>query len=67
MTPRPEIRKALITLGWSHSQFATRVGWSEGMVRHWMSGKFVIPPDVEAWLLRRAQSLRDDPPPRRDQ
>ena len=59
-------------LGWSQRGLAAYTqahgtpGWSEGTVRRWMRDPDANPPEeLDEWLWRRAQAMRDDPPPPR--
>lgn len=64
MTPTQR-RHCLETLGWSQRGLAAQLGWDEGTVRRWMRDGGDAPPEVDAWLERRAQAMADDPPPDR--
>jgi hypothetical protein len=50
-------------LGWSQRGLAAFLGFDESTVRRWMRDGSDAPPEVDAWLERRAQAMVDDPPP----
>jgi hypothetical protein len=62
VTP-PRRRECLALLRWSQRCFAAAIGWDEGTVRRWMRGEGQAPPEIDAWLERRAISFAEDPPP----
>lgn len=66
MTPTQR-RACLDALGWSQRGLARILGRHERDVRRWFVdsgfGHWAVPPDIDAWLNRRAAAMRDDPPP----
>ena len=62
MTPAT-LKDTLLALGWSSRQLGAMLGLHPSTPGNWLLGRSAVPPDVAAWLERRAQSLRDDPPP----
>ena len=63
MTPE-RFRACLDALFWSGRLLAALLDIDERQVRRWASGQYEIPPDIAAWLERRAQAMEADPPPR---
>lgn len=63
-----EIRVALATLGWSTRHLARVLGLPESTPSNWTAGRYAIPAEYAAWLVRRVaaheQAMRDDPPPK---
>jgi hypothetical protein len=64
MTPTRR-RECLALLRWTQRGFAAVIGCDEGTVRRWLRDSGEAPPDVDAWLERRAAAMASDPPPRR--
>lgn len=66
MTP-DEYLAALRVLHWTPSDLAHHLGWPVDRVRNWHRPRYRVPPNVAAWLARRAAAhqamLQDDPPP----
>ena len=69
MTPAA-LKSTLATLGWSARQLGTMLGMSERSPGNWLLGRSAVPPEVAAWLERRAvahqaylDSVAHDPPP----
>lgn len=62
MTPTRR-RECLAVLRWTQRNFARAVEWDEGTVRRWLRVGGDAPPEVDAWLERRAQAMAADPPP----
>lgn len=62
MTPAT-LRQTLATLGWTIRGLARLLDRPPPTVQNWLRPGYRVPDDVAAWLERRAQSLRDDPPP----
>lgn len=58
-------RECLWVIGWPQRLLARRMGWSEGSVRQWFRGGANAPPELDAWLERRAAAMLADPPPKR--
>jgi hypothetical protein len=56
-------RACLDLLGWSQRGLARLIGFDERMVRHWFAGRYDPPEAIDAWLWRRAEAMRADPPP----
>lgn len=62
MTPAA-LRAALAGLRWSQTTLADALGCSPTLVYRWTSGAYPVPPEIAAWLARRAASEARDPPP----
>jgi hypothetical protein len=62
MTPTRR-RQCLATLHWTQRGLADLLGWDESTVRRWMRADGQAPPEIDAWLERRAASMASDPPP----
>lgn len=60
MTPA-RLRELLPPLGLTERGLARLTGYSHGAVKNWLTGRARVPPEIAAWLERRAA----DPPPRR--
>ena len=58
-----ERRACLATLFWSQRTFADAIGWDEGTVRRWLRDRGEAPPEVDAWLKRRADAMEADRAP----
>jgi transcriptional regulator with XRE-family HTH domain len=59
-----ERRACLDALHWSQRQLAAILGLPEGQVRRWFrDDRSEVPPEVDAWLYRRAKAALLDPPP----
>ena len=56
--------QTLATLGWTIRGLAKLLNRPPGTVQNWTRTGYRVPDDVAAWLERRVQALRDDPPPR---
>ncbi len=62
MTP-DRLRECLALLRWSQRSLAEALGLDDRQVRRWASGDYAVPPHIAAWLERRAEAMRADPPP----
>jgi ribosome-binding protein aMBF1 (putative translation factor) len=62
MTPT-RFRECLTLLRWSQRGLADALQRDESMIRKMARGAADIPGDLAAWLERRAEAMRADPPP----
>lgn len=62
MTP-DEFREALGRLHWTQRGLACILETHPTTVRRWAMGQSSIPKPVAEWLWRRAEGMRNDPPP----
>ncbi len=64
MTPAAR-RAAIAALGWTQRGLAAvlRYPGDGRQVRRWFAPGGTAPAEIDAWLERRAQAMRDDPPP----
>jgi len=58
-----ELKRLLLSCGWSVRQVALRVGASEAAGARWVAGAEAVPPEVLAWLRAVASALEAAPPP----
>lgn len=61
---RLEYLAALRTLGWTVRGLARLLDLPPSTVQSWTRPGCRVPPNVAAWLERRLQAMRDDPPPK---
>jgi hypothetical protein len=62
MTPALR-RRWLATLAWSQHTLAELLEVDPRAVRRWFAPGGVAPPQIDAWLERRAAAMAADPPP----
>lgn len=61
---RPDFLATVAALGWTIRGLARVLGRPEGTVTNWTRPGYAVPDDVAAWLQRRLDAHRADPPPR---
>lgn len=57
------LRECLALLRWSQRGLAEALGMDEASVRKMARGTKSVPPELSAWLDRRAKAMEADPPP----
>jgi transcriptional regulator with XRE-family HTH domain len=62
MTP-VAYRAALVTLGWSQRELASRLGVSHNTTYRYAKGERQIPPGIALWLESLARLVASHPPP----
>ena len=62
MTP-DRFRECLDLIRWSQRGLADALGRNERTIRRMATGEMDVPADLAAWLDRRADAMKADPPP----
>ena len=64
MSPE-EFAGCLHAIGWTHAEFARRLGIAERSIRRMANGQMPVPPRIASWLLETAAFHNAHPMPQR--